>query len=52
MNPNNFAILKICANYCCISSGLSRCETIDLLKDIALSKKSGLLINADKIYHI
>ena len=44
MKLSNIAILKIKgADYCCIISGTSKSEAINLLQNIDLTEKSGTL---------
>ena len=44
INLRNIAILNIkCADYCCISSGISKSEAINLMQNIDLTEKSGTL---------
>ena len=49
----NIAILNIkSADYCCIVSGLSKSEAINLMQNINFSEKSGTLLNIKICYHI
>ena len=44
MNLSNFAILNIDgAGYCCIVIGISKSEAINLMQNIDLAEKSGIL---------
>ena len=44
MNFSNIAILNInVADYCCIISGISKSEAVNLLQNIDLTEKSGTL---------
>ena len=44
MNLSDIAILNIKgSNYCCIISGISKSEVIDLMQNIDLNEKSGTL---------
>ena len=44
MNLINIAILNIKgSNYCCIISGISKNEAINLMQNIDLNEKSGVL---------
>ena len=44
MNLNDIAILNIkSADYCCISSGISKNEAINLMQNADLTKKTGAL---------
>ena len=44
MNLSDIAILNIqSADYCCIISGITKSEAINLMKNIDLNEKSGTL---------
>ena len=44
MNLSDIAILNIkSADYCCIISGISKSEAINLMQDMGLNEKSGIL---------
>ena len=54
MNLSNIAILILKYDYCCIISGISKNEPINLMQNIDLTKKSGICyhIKVKIYYHI
>ena len=53
MSLSNIATLNIKgADYCCIISGISKSVDIDLMQNIDLINKSGLLQNINIYYRI
>ena len=53
MSMNLFAVLNIkSADYCCIISGINKCEAINLMQDINLTEESRILQNVKIYYHI
>ena len=53
MNLSDIAILNMkVSNYCCIISGISKSEAINIMKNIDLIEESGTLKNIKIYYHI